>query len=483
MLLPLRSAIYITVVLPVAVCSSDLFTSTQDMQESIDAESTALEDGRFFLLLQEHLLYEAEALHEKLQAIVRRRGGHEVLGTFLSVSSLAAFGIYSSLWKERPVSSRLRAAFSSPSLRKWWPADSDVTGAAAGICKLQQVYDIPATEMAAMKSRLLPAASAEDLKEVARGCYSVGPFGNTTAWSCAALQIASILDSGRSRKLQLGLRWLQDNDKRWPRLRRSRMSHRPLYYPGPPDSDVGEYKSVCVQEGDLRPSGGRLFCTMSTNYGDPRLILQPYKIEVLSLQPRIVVFPGFLSSAEVDYIRAAARKGFKRAGIYSPTNVLGSPSWKRIGKRLTRRITTATSLSLESAEAYQVSNYGLGGHYTPHTDAQSFEQAADKTNVNDGARLATVIAYLTDVEAGGATAFTHLGIGVKPRVGDALFWYDMEPYDGSEAPIHFSFWHQKRRVDERTEHVGCPVLSGSKWITTKWIRERTNVIVRYNTPG
>ncbi|XP_077489526.1 prolyl 4-hydroxylase subunit alpha-2-like [Amblyomma americanum] len=350
--------------------------------------------------------------------------------------------------------------------------------------------------MAAMKSHLLPTASPEDYKEVARGCFTVGQFGNTSAWSRAAFQIASIHDSGRSRKLQLGLRWLQDNDKRWPLLRRSRRSHRPLHYPAPPQSDVHEYKSVCVEQGYLRPSSSELFCTMSTNYGDPRLILRPHKIEVLSLKPRIVVFPGFLTSAELDYIRAAAQKGFKRAGIYAHNNVAGVPSWKRIGKvswlwdhkhpllqRLSRRIATATKLSLESAEAYQVANYGLGGHYTPHQDAHQFDKVADDVDTADGNRLATMLMYLTDVAAGGATAFVTLGIAIKPQAGDALFWYNFEPYEGSEAPEHFSFWHQKRKADDLTDHVGCPVLSGCKWIVTKWIHERTNLVVRYNTPG
>ncbi|KAK8776169.1 hypothetical protein V5799_030485 [Amblyomma americanum] len=152
-------------------------------------------------------------------------------------------------------------------------------------------------------------------------------------------------------------------------------------------------------------------------------------------------------------------------------------------QRITRRIATATHLSLESAEPYQVANYGLGGHYTPHLDARTFDLAADSTDFSAGNRLATMLAYLSDVAAGGATAFVKLGIAVKPRVGDALFWYDVEPCEGSEAPKHFSFWHQKRKSEELTQHVGCPVLLGSKWIATKWIREWSNVVVRYNTPG
>ncbi|XP_037572346.2 prolyl 4-hydroxylase subunit alpha-1 [Dermacentor silvarum] len=354
--------------------------------------------------------------------------------------------------------------------------------------------------MADMKSRLLPAALPEDFTCVARGCSMAAEFGNTSAWIRAALaKASSSLTSGAFRRLQLGLGWLQANDERWPRLRlltKSESTKAGKSYPSSPDSDINEYKNVCVTQGSLRPSGSRLVCKMSTNFGDPLLILQPLKLEVLSLKPRVVVISDFLSLSEVHFIRSAAQKGFERAGIYSPTAVEGMPSWKRIGKvswlwdshhnlleRLTRRIEVATGLSLESAEAYQVANYGLGGHYTPHMDAHRFDKVADHVDSKDGNRLATMLMYLTDVDAGGATAFVKLGIAVKPRVGDALFWYDVEPYDGSEFPDQLAFWHQKRKADELTTHVGCPVLLGSKWIVTKWIHERNNIVVHYNTPG
>ncbi|XP_049519104.1 prolyl 4-hydroxylase subunit alpha-2-like [Dermacentor silvarum] len=206
--------------------------------------------------------------------------------------------------------------------------DCDLSGAATAVCKLQQVYDISATSMAAMHSRLLPAASTEDLKDVSRGCFFVGPFGKTSEWGWMVDEAASLSGNRLDRKMQVG--WLRDID---------------------------------------------------------HSVLQ----------------------------------------------------------RVTRRIAVATNLSLQSAEDYQVANYGLAGHYSPHTDAMSFDKIADHIDRKDGNRLATMLMYLSDVEAGGATAFVNLGIAVKPRAGTALFWYN--------------------------------------WIATKWIHERNNIDVRFNTPG
>ncbi|KAH7947574.1 hypothetical protein HPB52_013579 [Rhipicephalus sanguineus] len=344
-----------------------------------------------------------------------------------------------------------------------------------GICKLQHLYDIPVDKMAAMKAKLLPPASPEDFAYVARGCSITGKFGGTSAWSQAALSKMSSIAGAPPHRLQMGLGWLQANDERW-RLLKRRAKYRTAgqFHPSPSEIDIDEYKTVCVQEGFLRPSGSTLECKMSTNFADPRLILQPLKLEVLSLKPRVVVISDFLSTSEVNYIRSAARKGL--------VSWLGDLDSNRL-QRLSRRIAVVTGLSLESAEPYQVANYGLGGHYTPHQDGYKFDSVPDHVDIADGNRLATMLMYLSNVAAGGATAFVNLGIAVKPRVGDALFWYNVEAYDGSEFPGQMSFWHQKRKADPLTTHVGCPVLWGSKWIVTKWIHERNNVVVKYNTPG
>ena len=68
-----------------------------------------------------------------------------------------------------------------------------------------------------------------------------------------------------------------------------------------------------------------------------------------------------------------------------------------------------------------------------------------------------LIIFLKVPERGGATTFTKADIFVKPKVGMATF---------------FSYRGPDGRVDEGyTEHSGCPVLEGEKWITTVWMRD------------
>ena len=74
-----------------------------------------------------------------------------------------------------------------------------------------------------------------------------------------------------------------------------------------------------------------------------------------------------------------------------------------------------------------------------------------------GQRIATLIMYLNDVEAGGATAFTVLGFQIEPKPGVLLVWNNALP-DG--------------RPNEATLHAGTPVVRGAKYIITKWYRTR-----------
>ncbi|VEL34536.1 unnamed protein product [Protopolystoma xenopodis] len=70
---------------------------------------------------------------------------------------------------------------------------------------------------------------------------------------------------------------------------------------------------------------------------------------------------------------------------------------------------------------------------------------------------------LTDITAGGATAFTRLGARIWPKRGAAAFWWNLLPNgDG----------------DLRTRHAACPVLAGSKWVMNLWFHERGQEFIR-----
>ena len=66
-----------------------------------------------------------------------------------------------------------------------------------------------------------------------------------------------------------------------------------------------------------------------------------------------------------------------------------------------------------------------------------------------------MMGWLGDTKAGGETAFLATGNEalVRPTRGALAFWFNLYT-DG---------WR-----DKATEHGGCPVILGSKWIVNKW---------------
>jgi hypothetical protein len=67
------------------------------------------------------------------------------------------------------------------------------------------------------------------------------------------------------------------------------------------------------------------------------------------------------------------------------------------------------------------------------------------------------VLYCAVPEEGGGTVFTKADIFVKPIKNDATLFV----YKGQDGNMDNGF----------TEHSGCPVLKGEKWITTAWMRE------------
>ena len=65
--------------------------------------------------------------------------------------------------------------------------------------------------------------------------------------------------------------------------------------------------------------------------------------------------------------------------------------------------------------------------------------------------------YLSPVEEGGETHFSALGFMVPPREGCLLMWNNLDS-DGAPSPYSM--------------HAAKPVIAGTKYVLTKWFRER-----------
>ena len=122
------------------------------------------------------------------------------------------------------------------------------------------------------------------------------------------------------------------------------------------------------------------------------------------------------------------------------------------------RIADLLGIDLPNGETMQGQRYAPGQHFRAHHDYFHEDQPYWKQmQAEGGQRTWTAMIFLSPVEEGGATWFPQAGMKVPPRPGMLLTWNNMKP-DGSPNPL--------------TLHEGMAVTRGTKYIITKWFRER-----------
>ena len=75
-----------------------------------------------------------------------------------------------------------------------------------------------------------------------------------------------------------------------------------------------------------------------------------------------------------------------------------------------------------------------------------------------GRRIATSLSYCEVADTGGYTIFTRSGLKVVPKARQMLFF-------------GYKLKNSRRMDNGLTEHTGCPIREGRKWIATQWYRE------------
>lgn len=122
------------------------------------------------------------------------------------------------------------------------------------------------------------------------------------------------------------------------------------------------------------------------------------------------------------------------------------------------KLTELSGIDPAYGEPLQGQRYAVGQEFKPHTDyftpgGPDWEQYCAVS----GQRTWTFMIYLNAVEAGGATRFKAVGKTFQPEAGKLLCWNNRRP-DGRENP--------------NTLHHGMKVRMGTKYVITKWYREK-----------
>jgi prolyl 4-hydroxylase len=186
-------------------------------------------------------------------------------------------------------------------------------------------------------------------------------------------------------------------------------------------------------------------------------------------QPRLVLFGNLLSDDECERLIDEARPAMVRSRTVvtqassneiNPDRTSSGMFYHRgqtaTVSKLEARIAQLLRWPVENGEGLQVLNYLPGAEYKPHHDYFNPQEPSSEAILQRGGqRVGTLVIYLNDMPCGGCTFFPESQLRIHPRKGHAVF-----------------FGYPTPSVSSLTLHGGDPVITGEKWIATKWLRER-----------
>ena len=198
-----------------------------------------------------------------------------------------------------------------------------------------------------------------------------------------------------------------------------------------------------------------------------RLRNNPTVFKIPSKQLDIFVARDFLTRAECEGLMQRIDVERIPSQLLSPT---ADPEFRTsescnmspndpLVRQVEDKVTGLMGIQSEHGETIQGQRYTAGQQFKPHYDyfspSEPYWPAMERCG---GQRTWTAMVFLNAPEEGGQTAFPDAGLKIAPRPGNLLTWNNMD-LEGRPNPF--------------TLHQGCPVLGGSKYVITKWYRERT----------
>ncbi|MBY0404126.1 MAG: 2OG-Fe(II) oxygenase [Cyanobacteria bacterium] len=194
-------------------------------------------------------------------------------------------------------------------------------------------------------------------------------------------------------------------------------------------------------------------------------------ISQMSESPLIYHLENFLTEAECDNLIEVAVPKMKRSVTVDPETGesfeidqrTSSSAFFLVGENIpVNQVESKIARLLQRpprfAEGLQILNYKIGQEYQPHFDYFDPKlKGSIRCMERGGQRVATLIMYLSNPEAGGETFFPDAKVSLFPKKRDGILFYNLHP-NGSLDPL--------------TLHGSRPITSGEKWAATKWIREK-----------
>lgn len=190
----------------------------------------------------------------------------------------------------------------------------------------------------------------------------------------------------------------------------------------------------------------------------------------LSTEPEIYTLHDILSPLECAWLREIARPHLTASKIYDPATgkvrrdpvrtsdamYFDASNISPLVLRTIDKILRHVEHDSARAEPMAILRYLARQEYRLHYDWLSEASLAKDPLRQAGQRIATVLVYLNTPESGGATTFPRLGLQIPAKQGQLLYFSNVDGYG---------------HPDKTTLHAGTPVISGTKWVSSLWLRQ------------
>lgn len=183
----------------------------------------------------------------------------------------------------------------------------------------------------------------------------------------------------------------------------------------------------------------------------------------------IKVLEGALSQFECNYMIARYQSLLEPSLVLNPIDgrpmqdtvrtsevgVISSNLVDWVCRDIDLKMAILSGSKVNHGEPLNLLCYQNGQQYKPHFDAFSEEQLKQSSLQEEGGqRTHTIIAYLNTLQEG-STSFPKLKLEVMPEQGKLLSFTNVD---------------NENKIKQTSYHCGNPVVSGKKWILTKWVR-------------
>jgi len=183
-------------------------------------------------------------------------------------------------------------------------------------------------------------------------------------------------------------------------------------------------------------------------------------IEAVSWEPRIFVYHNILSKLECDHIIDIIDHDLQPSEVSSQNGkgkfLSDQEKTNEIVAKLEQKIAGWTHIPAENGEDFWLTKYEKGEEWKPHIDTFNRDGSHEQFLVK-GQRVASVFTYLRVPEEGGELEFPKKEIKIKPTAGTAVLIWNTAA---------------NAKEDDRTQHASLPVVKGTKYTLTKWVRSK-----------